>query len=171
MAVLWLILSLVDQPHLLQLLPRQQCLPSSIAIHDARGDGIYLLWLDRAFSTAAPHCRWVLRHAVAINTCSSNKAYASSNLHRAVLARPLPHDHRRFKTCDRRKKYRFERGCSEETHKIVTRTSRKPSMGAYTTKCVARATRSVTAFTCALFRHRKRTLGISVGPCERYAWT
>jgi len=115
-------------------------------------------------SMSAPTC-------CAGTTCSSDEAYAFSNPHRAVPARPPPHDPRRFRTCDRRRRCRFERDCSERTHKIVIETSRKASMGAYTTKCVARATRSVTAFTCALFRHRKMALGIPVGPCERYTWT
>lgn len=120
MAALWLILSPVDQLHLLQLPPRQQCPLSSIAIHDARGDGIFALRLDQILHAVVPHCRCALRSAVAITTCSSNDAYAFSISHHATLARSLPHDPRRFEICGRRRRCRSGRDCSEGTHKTVT---------------------------------------------------
>lgn len=120
MAVLWLILSLVDQLHLLQHPPRQQCRPSSIAIHDARGDEIFALRLDRILHAVAPHCRCALRSTVAITTCSSNDAYAFSISHHATLARSLPHDPRRIKICGRRRRCRSGRECSDGVHNTVT---------------------------------------------------
>jgi hypothetical protein len=120
LAVLWLILSLVDQLHLLQLPPRQQCPPLSIAIHDARGDVIFVLRLDRTLQAATPHCRCALRSTVAITTCSGNDVYALSDSHHTTLARSIPHNPRRFKPCGRRRRCRSGRDCSEGMHKTGT---------------------------------------------------
>ena len=123
LAVLWLILSLVDQLHLIHLPPRQQCPPSSIAIHDARGDGIFSLWLDRILRAAAPHDRCALQSAVAITTSSGDEPYAFSNLHRAVLTRSLPHDSRMFKRYGRRRRCDLGRAAWRERIRLYPRTS------------------------------------------------
>ena len=152
MAVLWLILS-VDRLHLLHLPPRQQD-PSSITIHDERGNGSFSPDPNPILLATAPYGLCAPRSAVAITTCSGNEAHAFSTFHRAVLMKPLPNDPGQFKKCDRRRICRYGKDCSEGMHGVVTETSQKPRLGGDSTTWVARATGSVTAFACALFPHR-----------------